>query len=445
MHGDVAIISDATGSLGFELAHKLYVEGNATVVMGCNNMTLCNEQVQSILQFKVDLYTVKLEKESVESEDNEKECSAEASNMNQPHCIASTSIRTPILGAIVAYPLDLSDFDSINLFSEYIHETYTHVDYLVNNGGRGRFYSDDPASNETHTVQGYEMSLGVMHFGQYYLTKLLYDVLLTPLPLSAMTMSDSPEDESGDSPTGHSHGSYAKSPDVFASRVVYVGSFAYATGNFDASFTNTESASDVKGEITNNCGKMFNNLIPCWPLFSCPVTNGYARASLAQVLNVNQLQSRVDRKALDKHGNYRRLVTSVVNPGYVALPGASSSLLRQLLGFMTRSSEDSLHPILYAMLSHNYIPGSYIDSMLISHDLMQYKPTLEQTHAVVYPSTRSLGFLLNDGRSASLKAKETNYDEQYHHYRSKTTDFDAIAKKLWEVSEQIVKEYESNK
>ena len=71
---------------------------------------------------------------------------------------------------ISSYELDLSSFESIENFSAKMHTDYDYIDILFNNAGL--FLGD-----KDHTLQGFEMTIGVNYIGTYYLTYLLSDLL----------------------------------------------------------------------------------------------------------------------------------------------------------------------------------------------------------------------------------------------------------------------------
>lgn len=192
---------------------------------------------------------------------------------------------------------------------------------------------------------------------------------------------------------------------------------------------------DLRGEITDNCALLLNAgplSVSCCPLFPCPLTNGYARAKLANILYVHELQRVADVEALSLAGEdllinpganlsavnvtdfcstgtdsdssggessnnscvvrsgtisgtksdkknkassvsdkVKRLVTAVVHPGTVHTdihPMLGSYLMKPFL----RSAEQAANLVVYAALSEDFVPSSYIDALGFPHDLQGY-------------------------------------------------------------------------
>ena len=108
-------------------------------------------------------------------------------------------------------------------------------------------------------------------------------------------------------------------------------------------------------------------LVPCCPLLPCPSTNGYARAKLANLLHVNELQRRVDEiaHAERQHGTghkFRRFVSSVLHPGSVST-GIHPFLSSKITSGVLRSPKEASKVVMYALTQDSFVPGSYIDSM----------------------------------------------------------------------------------
>lgn len=77
-----------------------------------------------------------------------------------------------LLGSVSFEQLDLSDLESVRLFSERIRSKISHIDGLVNNAGMVTS-GDQPK----RTKQGFEMMFGVNHLGHFLLTESLLDVI----------------------------------------------------------------------------------------------------------------------------------------------------------------------------------------------------------------------------------------------------------------------------
>jgi NAD(P)-dependent dehydrogenase (short-subunit alcohol dehydrogenase family) len=125
--GRVAIVTGANSGIGFETARVLAEKG-ATVIMACRN----------------------LEKAGPKADE----------------------IRAAYPGAKVeVMPLDLSNLESVQQFSEAFHEKYSQLDLLINNAG----VMVPPYGK---TAQGFETQLGVNHLGHFALTGLLLDLVV---------------------------------------------------------------------------------------------------------------------------------------------------------------------------------------------------------------------------------------------------------------------------
>jgi NAD(P)-dependent dehydrogenase (short-subunit alcohol dehydrogenase family) len=68
------------------------------------------------------------------------------------------------------FPLDLSSFASIREFSALVHKKFRYIDVLFNNAG---VFVDSAKK----TTEGFELTIGVNHIGNYFLTTLLTDLL----------------------------------------------------------------------------------------------------------------------------------------------------------------------------------------------------------------------------------------------------------------------------
>lgn len=71
--------------------------------------------------------------------------------------------------------LDLGSKESVNGFSDELHSRFKEVHYLVNNAGVSMI------PERRQTKDGFEMQIGINHFGHFYLTHKLWD-LLTKVP-----------------------------------------------------------------------------------------------------------------------------------------------------------------------------------------------------------------------------------------------------------------------
>ena len=237
--------------------------------------------------------------------------------------------------------------------------------------------------------------------------------------------------------------------------------------NLDSDNINKDVNQDLRGEITDNCPYLFYDLVPCCPLLSCPLTNGYARAKLANVLHVNELQRRVDEMALAEKQlgsghKLRRFVASSLHPGSVASnihPFFASKLTSALL----RSADEAAKVVMYALQHDTYVPGSYIDSMAKSHDLFNYRGRFLESHFLAHPESRSLQFATNTQATLTTTgsgSSEYTFDQMVWSRKSllaRAPGFDAsststslaskdlVSARLWDVSVQIITDFENNR
>lgn len=297
---------------------------------------------------------------------------------------------------LVAMQLDLADLRSVRAFSLAFKGNFSRLDILVNNAGL-------IAPAGLRTEQGLEASFGIMHIGHFALAKWLLDVLRRHVE----------EDDR-------------------AARVVAVSSAAHLAGDFDGSFFEGDGEGDLRGEVTDNCedtGPL--GLFSCCPALRCPVTNGYSRAKLANILHMHELQIRADAASLSSAEPLRRLVTASLHPGSVSTDIHPNF---RRAGMLLRSSDEAAAVVVHAILSDDFVPSSYIDAMKHSYDLRAYRANHLSKHLEAHPE-------------ASLK---TFAHPPLFYYRSLESYFwnrtpvdrTALAKRLWEVSEAIVTPWE---
>lgn len=80
--------------------------------------------------------------------------------------------------------LDLADLASIRAFSDAFHAAHDRLDLLVDNAGL-------MAIPQRETADGFEMQLGVNHFGHFALAGLLIDRVIASAPSRVVTVSSS--------------------------------------------------------------------------------------------------------------------------------------------------------------------------------------------------------------------------------------------------------------
>lgn len=393
----IAIVTGANSGTGYSITQVLFERG-ATVIMACRSVEKCK---YAAVEIEVDV----------------------------------AKRRNPLLtginpGTMEVMKLDLGDLHSVMAFTSEFSQKYDRVDVLVNNAG---FIG--PAG--VKTAQGYEATLGVMHIGHFALTEWLMPLLLKPLPalqlIDDQTKQPSPQN-----------------PFHLGARIVYLGSQAYSFGLFDASLMEgVAGTGDLSAEITDNCDavgpfKLFN----CCPATKCPVTNGYARAKLANLLHAFELQRRSDLNALQLSQQGlevpRRIVTSVLHPGSVRT-GIHWSL--EAAGRFMRTSDQAAHLILHAIQSDSFLPGSYMDSMGITHDLFNYREEHLHVHLKAYPSVVASGLpFVYPPTVEFFSFEKWNFkDRNLIGWRSKDSppvfSSSVVAARLWDVTEHLLTEW----
>ncbi|XP_038637962.1 retinol dehydrogenase 11-like [Scyliorhinus canicula] len=83
---------------------------------------------------------------------------------------------------IVVYKLDLASLESIHCFAKEVAENETRIDILINNAGA-------PIGPREVTEDGFELQIGVNHFGHFLLTILLLEQLKTSAPSRIINIS----------------------------------------------------------------------------------------------------------------------------------------------------------------------------------------------------------------------------------------------------------------
>ena len=314
----VVVITGASSGVG-QASAQLFASYGATVVMGCRSQQRCADAKEQVISALAKL--------------------SHAGNV------------------VVGPALELGSLDSVWKFAHKLRETYPQIDILVNNAG-------GIAKPGERTSDGYETMFGNMHLGHFALTQWLLPALQGGSGLSQSEVGQ-------DAIRG-----------VGSGRVVWVSSEAFLRGSFHSSIMQADGQGDLRGEQIDNCASKpllpwFEPLrglaLPCCPIGACPHTNAYARSKLANVLAAYELQKRSDQHASEqpKERRPRRIVTAVLHPGAVATnihPLFSSSYSN----WGMRSSLEAARLVVYAALEDSFVPGSYIDSMSVPHDLFGY-------------------------------------------------------------------------
>lgn len=392
--GKFAIVTGANSGTGFGVTEHL-LRLNATVILACRSDVKCNLSANKLRR----KYPNKIEQ-------------------------------------VITRSLDLADLNSVKSFSDQYQKEFNRLDILVNNAGL-------LSAPGAVTKQGLEESFGAMHIGHFALTKWLLQLIMKPVPI----------DKEG------------KTSLVDAARIVNVASFAYVVGNFDISLMNDTGAGDLMGEKTQCQTFGPNGMFDCCPMGTCPHTNAYARAKLANILHAQELQKRIDDwiSTASNGGpskKFRRVITSSLHPGSVST-NIISFIQSGVYSLVLRNIVDAGYVILDAILSDNYVPGSFFDAVRRPHDLSDYATNGMALHLKNFPEAKSLpfakpaqfSFFSFDKFLWSRKefvvptpiVKKFAPDQVTVVMEKQVYSSDAVASRLWEVSEQIVADWSKQK
>jgi hypothetical protein len=96
---------------------------------------------------------------------------------------------------------------------------------------------------------------------------------------------------------------------------------------------------------------------------------------------------------------------------------------------------------MHAIVSDSFLPGSFIDAMQRAHDLQHFRQAHLHRHMSAYPETKDLPF----ARTPAVHIR--SLDEYFWNSTSLASIDDseskeAIARRLWEVSNRIVDNWE---
>ena len=257
--GSIAVVTGANKGTGAGIVQVLASRG-AEVIMACRSLSKCRTAQTELEALLTKEYTTVHE-------------NAMKTNTSLPIAV----------GTLHVMQLDLADLASVRSFADDLSAKFPRVDILVNNAGL-------IAVPGERTVQGYEAMLGVMHLGHFALTKWLMPMLLKTEPIV---------DTEGKTEDVVSNQTSPVYDWQSTARVINIASQVYAFGSFDASLMVDDGTGDFHGELTDNCAFTMGKMMSCCPFLKCPVTNGYARSKLANVLHIHELQRRTDLLALE--------------------------------------------------------------------------------------------------------------------------------------------------
>ncbi|MCU1457826.1 MAG: short-chain dehydrogenase [Actinomycetia bacterium] len=136
--GKVVLVTGANSGLGLEVTRVLATNG-ARVLMACRNQEKAERAAESV-------------------------------RASDPK------------GEVAVRSLDLASLESVRDFAADTRDTEDHIDLLVNNAGL-------MATDELRTADGFEMQIGVNHFGHFALTAQLLPLLLASPTSRVVTVS----------------------------------------------------------------------------------------------------------------------------------------------------------------------------------------------------------------------------------------------------------------
>jgi NAD(P)-dependent dehydrogenase (short-subunit alcohol dehydrogenase family) len=381
------LITGAENDLGRAVAVKL-LSLNCNVIMACqSSKEVCLDAVDAV------------KKENAKIAATFSSRLVGSISQNPPFVKSETGTS----GSVTYMPLNLGDLMSVQLFAKDFKSKYSHLDVIVNNAGWV------PKVKGMLSAQGIEESIAVMHIGHCALEKWLMGLLTKQPPKSSMS--------GGGQVAGE------------ASRIVYVGSQIALMGSFDSSLMQDAGEGDWKLEVTTSPYAL------------------YARARLANVLHIEELQRRMDIKATNTKAQ-RRLVTSYVTPGNYIVKDRGL-LSNPLTDLFLRTPDEAAYVVLYAILSDGYLPSSYIDPMMRHHDVTNFRTTSQDDmlsiHGKAFPW--SLEFPFNRlSPITTYKFEEDQFKRKTNFLKNRAADISdqrSVARRLWTVTDQTILEFEA--
>ncbi|CAH8670320.1 unnamed protein product [Schistosoma margrebowiei] len=162
LDGKLAIVTGSNTGIGLVTAGELARRG-ARVIMACRNLRKAEDAKRRLL-----------EKYGV---DNPQSVNIDVA------CKQVTSSLSPINSdQLIIEQLDLASLQSIREFAGRITINYLELHFLINNAGLA-------VSEYEKTVDGFEMTMGVNHFGTFLLTELLLPLLKRSIPSRIIILS----------------------------------------------------------------------------------------------------------------------------------------------------------------------------------------------------------------------------------------------------------------
>ncbi|CAH8682338.1 unnamed protein product [Schistosoma rodhaini] len=162
LDGKLAIVTGSNTGIGLVTASELARRG-ARVIMACRNISKAEDAKNSLLEKY--------------GANNPKSVNIDLA------CKQVISSLSPIYSdQLIIEQLDLASLQSIREFARRIIVTYPELHFLINNAGLA-------VSKYEKTVDGFEMTMGVNHFGTFLLTELLLPLMKRSTPSRIINLS----------------------------------------------------------------------------------------------------------------------------------------------------------------------------------------------------------------------------------------------------------------
>ncbi|CAH8596002.1 unnamed protein product [Schistosoma turkestanicum] len=162
LDGKLVIVTGSNTGIGLATAGELARRG-AQVIMACRNLRKAEDAKKRLLErYGVD------NPQSVNIDVACREVIPSLSPINSDQLIIEQ--------------LDLASLQSIKDFASRIINTYAQLHFLINNAGLA-------VSKYEKTVDGFEMTMGVNHFGHFLLTELLLPLIKRSTPARIINVS----------------------------------------------------------------------------------------------------------------------------------------------------------------------------------------------------------------------------------------------------------------
>ncbi|MEZ3117617.1 SDR family NAD(P)-dependent oxidoreductase [Halobaculum sp. MBLA0147] len=161
LDGAVVVVTGANSGLGYE-GTAVFADAGATVVMACRSTERGERAAREIAADHADVRVVDGETSTAGDRTDEVSDGASSDESTTDHAAG---------GRLDVRECDLASLDSVAAFAEAVRADYDGVDVLCNNAGL-------MAIPRRETEDGFEMQLGVNHFGHFALTARLFPALV---------------------------------------------------------------------------------------------------------------------------------------------------------------------------------------------------------------------------------------------------------------------------